>query len=503
MRRILILLTTVGLLVTGLLGVATATDSEPLDTRAVDSFVADYLDRHGLPGASVAVVQDAQVVHTAGYGDDSGEESVTPRTPMDLGSISKSITAVAVLQLVDSGDVALDDPVVEHLPAFEVDDPRASEITVRHLLSHTSGLPNPMIVPPADDLTDAAQRLHDWQLDADPGERYAYGNANYWTAARLVEVVSGTDFAEYLDRNVFTPLGMEDTRALHHTSVPDPGLQHGHVMAYGLALPLPEVKQFVAGAGGVISTAEDMARWLTMLTGGGTTPGGETLLPPDLLEEAQSPQPGSDGYGLGWTISGSDVEPARVGHSGTSASASAQLDVVPSSGYGVVVMLNSRTPTFEHNYEISAGIIEVTEGGSPAAGTPVAMLVDAVLGLLTLVAVARTFLGVRRAGRWAMRRAGWPGWRYALRLLPQLVFPALAMGALLVVPSLQGNSSTPLDVFGRWPAAIVLLLVLGVSGVVLIVARLLSRYRRGAGESRGNPRPNEQLSPTADSSTPG
>ena len=233
----------------------------------------------------------------------------------------------------------MDDPVVEHLPKLELDDPRASEITVRHLLSHTSGLPSPTIVPPAADLTEAVARLGDWQLRADPGERHAYSNANYWLAARLIEVICGSDFATYLDRSVFEPLGMEDTRAVEDLGADDPGLQHGHVTAYGMALPMPEMEQFVAGAGGVISTAEDMGRWLAMLTDQGRTPAGEQLLSPGLLEEAQSPQPGSKDYGLGWSTSGPDVKPARVGHSGTSSSHSAQLDVIPGSGYGVVVLV--------------------------------------------------------------------------------------------------------------------------------------------------------------------
>src|SRR5699024_1869418 len=322
-------------------------------------------------------------------------------TPMVLGSVSKSITAFAVLQLVDAGKVALDDPVVEHLPEFELDDPRTSQITVRQLLSQTSGLPSPTIVPPAADLTQAVARLGDWQLGADPGERHAYSNANFWLAARLVEVLSGSDFATYLDRNVFEPLGMAATRAVQDLGADDPGLQHGHVTAYGMALPMPEMEQFVAGAGGVIITAEDMCRWLATLTDQGRTPGGEQLLSPRLLEEAQSPQPGSTDYGLGWSISGPDVKPTRVGHSGTSSSHSAQMDVVPSSGYGVVVLLNSFTPTFEHNYAISDGVIEVTEGNSASPGVPVATLIDAGLGLVSLAVLVLAVFGVRRAQGWA------------------------------------------------------------------------------------------------------
>lgn len=486
MRCFLSLLLAASALFAGSPAAVAAAEAEPLDTDIVDSFVEGYLDRHGLVGAAVAVVKDGRVVYTAGYGDANGG-AATAHTPMAIGSVSKPFTAFAVLQLVDAGKVRLDDPVVEYLPELEIDDERASDITVRQLLSHTSGLPNPMVVPPADDLKEGVERLHDWHLVADPGQRYLYSNMNYHLAARLVEVVSDTPFASYLEKNVFQPLGMDETRSVSTTRVAGPGLQGGHVTAYGLALPRSEMEQLVAGAGGVVTTADDMSRWLAMLTNGGRVSGGEQLLSPELLEEAQSPQPGSDGYGLGWHISGPEVEPPRVGHSGATVSYSAQMDVVPSSGYGVVVMLNSFTPTYEHNYAISSGIIEITEGGSPSPGMPIATLIDAGLGLFTLLVLALTALGIRRARRWAVRRTAWSGWRYAARLAPQLVFPVLAVLVFLVAPNLDGNSATMLDVFGLWPAAMALLLALAVSGVVLIAARVHRRAGRIAPTAADRP----------------
>jgi hypothetical protein len=240
------------------------------------------------------------------------------------------------------------------------------------------------------------------------------------------------------------------------------------------------MEQMVAGAGGVVTTAEDMSRWLAMITNRGKVPGGKQLLSAELLEEAQRPQPGGDGNGLGWHISGPDVEPMRVGHSGVTFGYSAQMDVIPSSGYGVVVMLNSYTPTYEHNYAISSGIIEITEGRTPSIGTPTATRIDAGVGLVTVIVLALTGLGVRRGRRWAARRSAWSGWRYAARLAPQLVFPVLAVFIFLVMPNLADNSATMLDAFALWPAGMVLLLALAVSGVVLIVARA---HHRAAGRS--------------------
>lgn len=487
--RGLVLLLVTGALVLGapahaLAASSAAPGSEGLDREAVDTYVEDYLDRHGLAGAEVAVVKDGEVVHTAGYGEHD-DAATTTDTPMATGSSGKHMTAFAVLQLVDEGRIDLDDPVVEHLPEFDMADDRAAEITVRQLLSQTSGIPSPIVVSPAEDLAEGVARLQDWQLQADPGDRHLYSNMNYHVAGRLVEVVSGTPFNTYLEQNLFDPLGMDDTSSVNTTRADHPGLEHGHVTAYGTTLPLREMDQLIAGAGGVVSTAEDMGRWMAMITNGGKAPGGERLLSADLLEEAQSAQPGADGYGLGWSASGPGVDPPRVGHSGATSRYSTQLDVVPGSGYGVVVMLNSFTAVYEHNYAIGSGVVEITEGKSPSPGWPVLTLVDLGLGLLTLLVIALTARGVRRGDRWAARRRSWPAWRYALRQLPQVIFPTLAVFLVLLVPALKDNPSTPLDVLAMWPAAMVLLLALALSGVVLIAARSRGLLRaRASAEDR-------------------
>lgn len=123
---------------------------------------------------------------------------------MRIGSVSKTFTAFAILQLVDEGAIQLDDPVIRHLPKLTMDDNRFGQVTIRHLLSHTSGIPNPTIVPKADTLEQGVSRLHSWKLQSNPGERHFYSNANYWILAWLVENVSGMEFAAYLDTKVFS-----------------------------------------------------------------------------------------------------------------------------------------------------------------------------------------------------------------------------------------------------------------------------------------------------------
>ncbi|MGZ3603256.1 MAG: serine hydrolase domain-containing protein, partial [Ktedonobacterales bacterium] len=118
-------------------------DSAPGDFNAVDDYITARMETAHIPGLSVAIVKGDQIVYLKGYGQaDSSGRQVTPQTPFIIGSISKTFTALAVMQLVESGKVELDAPVQRYLPWFRVADPQASaQITVRSLLNHTSGLP--------------------------------------------------------------------------------------------------------------------------------------------------------------------------------------------------------------------------------------------------------------------------------------------------------------------------------------------------------------------------
>ena len=171
---------------------ATAYADVRLDRRAVDRWIGDYVQSGGLAGASVAVIKNGDVV----YRTDPGQEAegiIAADRSMAIGSVSKMITGFAVLQLVDAGRIDLDQPVRRQLPEFTVDDPRGTLITVRQLLSHRSGLPNPTLIAPAASPQERVGQLRNVHLDSHPGSRYVYSNLNYHVAVRLVEVSSGQD----------------------------------------------------------------------------------------------------------------------------------------------------------------------------------------------------------------------------------------------------------------------------------------------------------------------
>lgn len=142
-----------------------------------------------MPGAAIVMVKDGSVLYEKGYGHDSNGKPLTAHSKLGIGSGTKPFTAFAVLQLVDEGKINLDDPVFKYLPDLTLDDARWKEVTLRQLLSHVLGLPN-HDCSPGEYLEEGVERLHDWKLQAVPGEKHSYSNAIFWISAYLVEQIS-------------------------------------------------------------------------------------------------------------------------------------------------------------------------------------------------------------------------------------------------------------------------------------------------------------------------
>lgn len=194
-----------------------------------------------------------------------------------------------------------------------------------------------------------------------------------------------------------------------------------------------------------------------------------------LLEESYSSQPGSEKYGFGWYLSSPHIKPSRISHSGSLTTAQSQQDIVPSSGYAVAVMLNSFTPTIEHAYEISSGIIQLTEGQKPEIKAPKSQIIDLSLGFITLIYLILGIKGIIQSKKWSNQYRHYPAWRYYLRLMPQMISVFIVGWLFFIVPNLQGNSSTMKDVFGIWPAAMAFLIIVFLVGIIITVMRVLSR----------------------------
>ncbi|WP_370970994.1 serine hydrolase domain-containing protein [Amycolatopsis sp. cg9] len=439
----------------------------------VDGYVRAHLDHTGLPGAAVAVTRGGDVVRVAGYGHDAAGAPVTAATRLPIASVSKSMTAFAVLRLAEAGRVGLDEPVTRYLPDFRLADPRGTRITVRMLLDQTSGMadsafPDLKLAQPHT-LAEAVTRLRDAPLAGEPGAEFHYHNPNYEVAARIVEVVAGQPFAEYLRTGVFGPLGMTASTTV---DAPPAGTT-GYVRAFGIEVPVSEPDWFTGGSHGVLTTAADLARWLIAQRDGGG------VVSPASAALAHTPAPGRD-YALGWA-----VRDGRVSHTGDWFSHTAAQVLLPG-GYGIAVVANAGMAVDNEAELLAQGLASLLSGGSPEVSLPAGVLADRVLGAVALLAVGLAVAGVRRA----RRKPRW--WRVAPPLLP-LVLLAFLPRLLGVV--FAGRQGTFAQVLYVWPGLVIALGVIAAAGVAVAVARVSAlvsgtraRNQEESGETRGEHR---------------
>jgi CubicO group peptidase (beta-lactamase class C family) len=274
------------------------------DPAVIDSFLQAQVRADRIPGVAFALVQDDRILFAKGYGEAAPGVPMTPQTQMYIGSVTKSFTALAALQLAERSTLELDAPVRRYLPWFRVADANAAEkITLRNLLNHTSGLSDagyPHASADPATLEEQARWLADARPTAPVGERFQYFNPNYRVLGLVIERVSGLSYGEYLRRNILEPLGMADTVA---DPAEAPRLAQGYGRFFGF--PLPRSQRFVPGAlpsGYLISTAADMARFLIAQLGNRRADG-EPLLGAEALAAMRTPPAGvAGGYGMGWMV---------------------------------------------------------------------------------------------------------------------------------------------------------------------------------------------------------
>ncbi|MEU5260502.1 serine hydrolase domain-containing protein [Amycolatopsis sp. NPDC021455] len=449
-------------LVLAVLLLATAPPAAAAPAMDLDGYVRSHLDHTGLPGAAVAVTHNGDIVRVAGYGHDATGAPITASTRLPIASLSKSMTAFAVLRL----GIGLDEPVTRYLPEFRLADPRGARITVRMLLDQTSGMadstfPDLKLAQPHS-LAEAVARLRDAPLADEPGARFHYHNPNYEVAARIVEVVAGRPFAEYLRTQVFGPLGMTGSTSV---DAPPAGTE-GYVRAFGIEVPVSEPDGFTGGSHGVLSTAADMAKWLSAQRDGGG------VVSPASAALAHTPAPGRD-YALGWR-----VQDGKTSHTGDWFSHTAAQVLLPG-GYGIAVLANTGMALDNEAELLAQGLASLLEGGSPEPAPPAGVLADRVLAALALVAVGLAAIGVRRA-----RKRRW--WRIVPPLLPlvPLVFLPQLLGWVFA-----GRQGTYTQVLYVWPGLVVALGVVALAGLTVAAARtrVLVSGTRGRDQEESDP----------------
>ncbi|WAE73827.1 serine hydrolase [Streptomonospora nanhaiensis] len=367
-------------------GAVPAAEPVPLTAESarefVDTRVAELLEEHGAPGVAVTVVGGGEQLASASH----GYSDLAERTPLDhtaqvfpLASVSKSLTAAAVLTLVDSGEIDLHEDVNAYLP----EDARLATdgITMHHLLTHTAGFAELVDIPFASDTAahltlDGVARTREPEQLNEPGRFPAYSNHGSGLAGFIAQEVSGIPFDEFVEQTVFGPLGMADS-----------GFVQVHEARGTLDLPafhladgsVPEDLHVSASpAGAALATTDDMARFMLALLGGGELDG-EQVLPesvPALMTDRQfevHPELASIGYGTyQWRGGDSPV----LGHGGDLVGMHTGYTLVPAIGAGLFVAVNGddtspetqANPLLDLRMAVAAAFSETFAPQAPPSG---------------------------------------------------------------------------------------------------------------------------------------
>jgi len=351
---------------------AHAASLDPARAARIDADVQAILARTHTPGAVVAVVQDGRVVYRKAYGLRDRERglAVDTGTPFEIGSITKQFTAAAILQLQEAHALDIDARLATILP----DAPHADEVTLRQLLSHTSGLPEYL---EGDDVEAWASKPHAFDeiiarvagkpLVFAPGSRMAYCNTGYVLLGRVIEVVSHQRYRDYVRTHLLRRAGMTHTA----TVADEPrlaGMAVGYHVRDGRAERAPSIDDSVGGAAGhLVSTVDDMIRWSRALARGEIV--GDASY--RLMSTATPLAEGSADYGLGLFVDRVRDQP-RIGHTGGSFGFTSANEFFPAQRVRLVALTNNTTSPEPGETITNAIFDDLFPAIAAAADTPAA-----------------------------------------------------------------------------------------------------------------------------------
>jgi len=331
--------------------------------RALDSFIIRKMAETRTPGLSIALIQKGEVIYAKGYGfrDVEATKPATSQTIYGIGSITKSFTALAILQLVSKGKVSLDDPITNYV-SVNVDH-HGEKVTLHHLLTHSSGIPAlgyaealisgllgskrewlPIAKP--EDIVPFMEGASEWAV-AKPGSKFFYLNEGYVLLGKVIESVTGMPYREYIRENILKPLKMTRSCFSRERVASDPDVATPYVIMKDGELRPSRFPYGIEADGGLLSNVLDLANYIKMYLSGGVFEGKE-IISKELLELMWKPHIklnfkifGGDAYGYGLMIHPNFPGGTLIGHGGSVLVYTAYIGFIPSKGLGVAVLSNA------------------------------------------------------------------------------------------------------------------------------------------------------------------
>jgi CubicO group peptidase (beta-lactamase class C family) len=324
----------------------------PEFTAYMDKYIPELMDRYAIPGSSIALVKEGKITWLSAYGyaDLEKGQKMTTDTPMRVQSISKSVTAWGILKLAQQGKIILDLPVAQYLKSWQFPESgfASDQVTVRHLLSHTAGLPLGdvfTIYAPEETMPSLQKKLtQEAVLIRDPGTSFSYSNTGYNLLELLIEEITGQSFAAYMRQEVLNPLGMNRS-TFEWSEKLAPAVPTGYALD-GTAVPVYVYPE--KASGGLFATAEDIAAFAIAGMEGASR--GKQVLSPGTTEGlylTASNQIGVyglvfDSYGLGHYLETLPNGKKAISHGGQGTGIMTHFHAVPESGDAIVILTNSQ-----------------------------------------------------------------------------------------------------------------------------------------------------------------
>jgi len=337
------------------------------DKAKVEKFIEKQMDKGKIPGMSVVIVKGDKTVYQKGFGysDIESEKPVISKSLFEIGSNSKAFTALGILNLQKNGLIKLNDEVTKYIPWLKVKyEGREASITIEELLHHTSGIPFKTIdmIPVSSDdnaLEETVKTLINIDLDSKPGEKYQYATINYDVLGLIIEKVTCLSYEKYIEENVLNPMELNNTYLYKNVSISE-DIAKGYKL--GFLKPRLYVAPVYRGnkpAGYIISSAEDMAKWLKIQMGTFD----DSKFSKELIEDSHKPNrrvaPLEDGasYASGWFVY--QKGGGGISHGGNNPNYSSFIVFRPEDKVGIAVLSNTNS---QYVSAVTQGINEILQG---------------------------------------------------------------------------------------------------------------------------------------------
>lgn len=383
--------------------------TDNINYSKIDEFINSKMKSAKIPGISLSIVKDDKIIYLKGYGVDGKNRPITLQTPFFLGSVSKSFTGLAIIQLVEKGKIDLNAPVQKYLPWFCLADKEASkQITIKQLLSQTSGLStyvgSKMVFKDNVTLEQFVRNQKNTKLSNLPGELFQYSNLNYVILGEIIQAVSGISYEQYIQENIFNPLDMKHSYINENEAFKN-GLSNGYKSYFGFMLPTKQLSHGASvSAGYLISSSEDMAHYLIAQMNNGFYKN-SSILSKDGMYQTHIPNSVLSNYGIGWFIYN-----GLVTHGGDTENFHTDVRMYNIENIGIAMLFNSNdyiTTTISNGAiysDIQNGVADIVHGIEPVMNTKSnVLLIRSIINLVGIVIAVLLLMAIFRVFKWKSR----------------------------------------------------------------------------------------------------